>query len=249
MGFLDKLGIGGSKDEREERGIRKLQKKTMEKFGPPENRQGAIEELGKMRSARAIEALLMRYTIRVDPGITDDDEKQRVLALVHEAGAAIAAEPVKAFILSRDEISWPLKALSDLLPQEEVVRFLVSVLRKTGSEYNRVPEKRVLLLHAAAAHVSADLVPVLLPFLDDMEDEVQIAAAQALAAQQDERAREPLLKRFLSAHEGSNARVREALAGLLAETAFDVKGYTPKVEAALPAAYKLDAKGHVVRKV
>ncbi|TMB32259.1 MAG: HEAT repeat domain-containing protein, partial [Deltaproteobacteria bacterium] len=96
MGFLDKLGIGGSKQEREERGVRRLQKKTMEKFGPPENRQGAIEELGKMRSPRAIEALLMRYTIRVDPGITDDEEKQRILALVHEAGAPVSAEPVKA---------------------------------------------------------------------------------------------------------------------------------------------------------
>src|SRR5438105_5087149 len=248
MGFLDKLGIGGSKQEREERGVRRLQKKTMEKFGPPENRQGAIEELGKMRSPRAIDALLMRYTIRVGAGITDDGEKQRVLALVHEAGA-LAAGPVKSFILSRDEISWPLKALSDLLPEEEVVRFLTEVLRKTGSEYSRVPEKRVLLLHAAAAHFSPDLVPVLLPFLDDMEDEVQIAAAQALAAQKDERAREPLLKRFLSAHEGSNARVRAALAGILADTGFDVKGYTPRVEAALPAAYRLDSKGRVVRKV
>jgi HEAT repeat protein len=249
MGFLDKLGIGGSKQEREERGVRRLQKKTMEKFGPPENRQGAIEELGKMRSPRAVEALLTRYTIRVDPGITDDEEKQRILAIVHEAGAAVAAEPVKAFILSRDEIAWPLKALSDLLPEEEVVRFLIEALRKTGSEYSRVPEKRVLLLHAAAPHVSPEMVPVLLPFLDDMEDEVQIAAAQALAAQKDERAREPLLKRFLAAHEGSNARVREALAGILADTGFDVKGYTPRVEAALPAAYKLDSKGRVVRKV
>src|SRR5437868_617287 len=244
MGFLEKLGIGGSKDEREARGVRRLQKKTMEKFGPVENRQGAIEELGKMHSPRAIEALLVRYTIRVDPGITDDEEKQRILALVHEA----AAGPVKAFILSRDEISWPLKALSDLLPEEEVVRFLIEVLRKTGTEYSRVPEKRVLLLHAAALHVSPEMVPVLLPFLDDMEDEVQIAAAQALAAQKDERAREPLLKRFLSAHEGSNARVREALAGILADTGFDVKGYTPRVEAALPAAYRLDSKGRVVRK-
>jgi hypothetical protein len=43
--------------------------------------------------------------------------------------------------------------------------------------------------------------------------------------------------------------VRESLAGLLADSGFDVKGYTPKVEAALPAAYKLDAKGRVVRKV
>src|SRR4051812_44788234 len=123
MGLLDKLGIGGTKEEREARGIRKLQKKTMEKFGPPENRQGAIEELGGMRSSAAIEALLMRYTVRIDPGITDDEEKQRVLAIVREAGAAVAVEPVKAFILSRDEISWPLKALSDLLPEAEVVQF------------------------------------------------------------------------------------------------------------------------------
>src|SRR3954470_1532799 len=178
MGFLDKLGIGGSREEREERSIRRLQKKTTEKFGPAENRQGAIEELGKMRSPRAVEALLMRYTIRIDPGITDDEEKQRVLALIREAGAAIAAGPVKAFILSRDEISWPLKALSDLLPEAEVVQFLAIALRKSASEYSRVPEKKVLLLHAAALHVSPELVPVLLPFLDDMDDEVQIAAAQ-----------------------------------------------------------------------
>src|SRR3954468_23859062 len=104
MGFLDKLGIGRSKDEREERGVRRLQKKTMEKFGPPENRQGAIEELGRMRSARAIGTLLTPSTIRVDPGITDDEEKQRILALPHEADAAVSAGPVKAFILSRDEI-------------------------------------------------------------------------------------------------------------------------------------------------
>src|SRR5436305_9771446 len=203
MGFLDKLGIGGSREEREERGIRKLQKKATEKFGPAENRQGAIEELGKMRSPRAVEALLMRYTVRVDPGITDDEEKQRVLALLHEAGAAIATGPVKAFVLARDEISWPLKALSDLLPEEQVVQFLIEALRKTGAEYSRVPEKRGLLLHAAAPHLSPELVPVLLPFLEDMEDEVQIAAAPALAAQNDDRARERLLQRLLAAPEGA----------------------------------------------
>ena len=33
----------------------------------------------------------------------------------------------------------------------------------------------------------------------------------------------------------------EAIAGILAESQWDVKGYTPKVEAALPPAYKLDS--------
>ena len=248
MGLLDMLGIGGSKDERETRAAAKLRKKATEKYGPPENRQGAIEELGEMRTPRAIEALLMRYTVRVEPGITDDEEKQRVLALVNQAGAAIAVPVLKKFILGRDEISWPLKGLSDLLPESELVAFLVEALRKVAGEYSRVPEKKVLLLHALAQHQSPDAIPAAVPFLDDMDDEVQIAAAQAMALQKDERAREPLIQQFLRAHEGKNARVREALAGLLADSQFDVKGYTPKVEAALPPGYKLDSKGRVTRK-
>jgi len=239
MGILDLIGLGPK--------VPRLQKKSLEKFGPPENRQGAIEELGELRTEEAIEALLLRYTIRVDPGITDDEEKARVLALVVQAGAT-ALPPVKRFILSRDEISWPLRALGQLLPEAEVVKFLVEVGHKVGSEYSRVPEKKVLLLHALREHHSPEIVPVVLPFLEDMDDEVQIAAAEVVAKQQDTAGREPLIQHFLKAHDGSNARVREALAGILADSPWDVKGYTPKVEAALPPAYKLDSKGKVQRK-
>ena len=242
MGLLDLIGLGGPEGK-----LRRLSRKAMEKFGPPENRQGAIEELGGLKTEASVEALLQRYTFRVDPGITDDEEKARVLALITQTGAT-AVGPVKKFILARDEISWPLRALADLLPEPEVVKFLIEVARKVGSEYSRVPEKKVLLLHALAQHKSAEIVSVVLPFLDDMDDEVQIAAAEVIAWQQDPAGREPLIQHLLAAHQGSNARVREALAGLLAESAWDVKGYTPKVEAALPSGYKLDSKGKVQRK-
>jgi len=242
MGLLDMLGMGGPEAK-----VRRLQKKASEKFGPKENRQGAIEELGGLKTEAAIEALLTRYTFRIDPGITDDDEKARVLALITQAGE-VALGPVKRFISNRDEISWPLRALDGLLPEAEVVKFLVEVARKVGGEYSRVPEKKVLLLHALADHKSPDIAPAVLPFLEDMDDEVQIAAAEVIIRQQDPIGREPLIQHFLKAHESSNARVREALAGLLADSGWDVKGYTPKVEAALPAGYKLDSKGKVVRK-
>lgn len=239
MGLLEMIGLGPK--------LPRLQKKAMEKFGPPENRQGAIEELGELRTEEAVDALLLRYTFRVDPGITDDEEKARVLALIVQAGP-VALPAVKRFILGRDEISWPLRALADLLPEAEVVKFLVEVARKVSSEYSRVPEKKVLLLHALMAHKSAEITPAVLPFLEDMDDEVQIAAAEVIARQQDPQGREPLIQYFLKAHETSNARVREALAGLLADTPWDVKGYTPKVEAALPPSYKLDSKGKVQRR-
>src|SRR5712692_6546028 len=242
MGLLEKLGMGGGPLAK----IARLQKKAMEKFGPPENRQGAIEELGELKSEAAVDALLMRFTTRVDPGITDDEEKARTHALIVEAGKA-GLPAVKRFILSRDEISWPLRALSDL-PEEELVKFLVEVARKAAAEYSRVPEKKVLLLHAFAQHKAKEITAAVLPFLEDMNDEVQIAAAEVIAKQQDPAGREPVIQHFLKAHEGSNARVREALAGVLADSGWDVKVYTPKAEAALPPAYKLDSKGHVVRK-
>jgi hypothetical protein len=128
------------------------------------------------------------------------------------------------------------------------VGFLVEVARKIGGEYSRVPEKKVLLLHALSARRSPEIAAAVLPFLDDMDDEVQIAAAEVLVKQQDPGSREPLIQHFLKANEGSNARVREAMAGLLADSGWDVKGYTPKVEAALPPGYKLDSRGKVVRK-
>ena len=236
------LGMGGPEGK-----VRRLQKKASAKFGPAENRQGAIEELGALKTDAAVEALLLRYTFRVDPGITDDEEKARVLALITQAGD-VALGPVKRFISRRDEISWPLRALDGLLPEAEVVKFLVEVARKVGGEYSRVPEKKVLLLHALSAHKSPEIAPAVLPFLDDMDDEVQIAAAEVIARQLDPVGREPLIQHFLKAHEGNNARVREALAGLLADSGWDVKGYTPKVEAALPPGYKLDSRGKLARK-
>ena len=239
MGLLELIGFGPK--------LQRLQKKMMEKFGPPENRQGAIEELGEMRSEEAVSALLMRYTFRVDPGITDDDEKARVMALIVQTGQT-ALPAVKKFIMGRDEISWPLRALSDLLPEAEVVKFLVAVAHKVGTEYSRVPEKKVLLLNALMTHKAPEITTAVLSFLDDMDDEVQIAAAEVITRQQDPAGREPLIQHFLKAQESSNARVREALAGLLADSPWDVKGYTPKVEAALPPAYKLDSKGKVQRK-
>jgi HEAT repeat protein len=239
MGILELIGFGPK--------VKRLQKKMSEKYGPKENRQGAIEELGELRTPEAIDALLMRFTFMVDPGITDGEEKARTLALLIQAGE-VALPPVKRFIMARDEISWPLRVLSELLPEAELVNFLVEVSRKAGSEYSRVPEKKVLLLHAFKVHKSKEITPVVLPFLEDMDDEVQIAAAEVIAQQQDEIGREPLVQHFLKAHEASNARVREALAAILADSPWDVKGYTPKVEAALPPAYKLDSKGKVQRR-
>src|SRR5256885_938886 len=153
MGLLDMLGMGGPEGK-----VRRLQKKASAKFGPAENRQGAIEELGALKTDAAIDALLTRYTFRVDPGITDDDEKARVLALITQAGE-VALGPGKRFISNREEISWPLRALEGLLPETGGGKFLVGVGKKVGGEYSRRPGKKGVLLHAPSAHKAPAIGP------------------------------------------------------------------------------------------
>src|SRR5438270_5765959 len=104
MGLFDFLGGGGTK-------VEKLQKAATQKFGPPENRQKALNQLADMEGPEPIAALLRRFTIAVDPSITDREEKDFTYRAVVDKGA-LAVEPLTAFVRhSETGIAWALKAL------------------------------------------------------------------------------------------------------------------------------------------
>ena len=87
MGLLDLFGGKGGKG-----GLRKLGQKVTEKYGPPENRQKAIQQLADQGTAEALGVLCLRFTVRADPGITDDEEKEnvrRILALILRRDLAV----------------------------------------------------------------------------------------------------------------------------------------------------------------
>ena len=118
MGLFD---LFGSKEEREKGALRKLQQKHTERYGPPENRQKAIEQLAALDTPAALGALCMRFTVRSDVGITDDDEKESVRGHLVAAGPK-AVGPVKAYLEKQESgISWGLRVLTDLLPAAEVM--------------------------------------------------------------------------------------------------------------------------------
>src|SRR5207253_8315447 len=119
MGLLDMLGMGGPEGK-----VRRLQKKASAKFGPAENRQGAIEELGALKTDAAVEALLLRYTFRVDPGITDAEEKARGLALTTQGGDG-ARGPGERVRCGGGESRWSLALLRGLGSAARVVEVRV----------------------------------------------------------------------------------------------------------------------------
>ncbi|MFY0522158.1 HEAT repeat domain-containing protein [Archangium gephyra] len=240
MGIFDFLGGSGP-----EKAL-KLKSKVTQKYGDPATRQKALQQLGEMKIPEAVTVLLHRYTVTVEPLTTDADEKEHVFELIKSFDKDAIA-PVTEFLRKNEQAtSWALRILESLLPESEVVTIVVDTLHSLSAQYMRDPEKKVVLLHYVTGKQDPRIPSVVLPHLDDMADEVKIAALKALGPQKYEPAREPILRLLTSGDAGR--RVQTAALGALQESGFGVQGYREKVEAVMNEPYYLDGSGLVQRR-
>ncbi|MGB8932765.1 MAG: HEAT repeat domain-containing protein [Anaeromyxobacteraceae bacterium] len=250
MGLFD---LFASKETRAQGALQKLTQKLTQKYGPPENRAKAIDQLHDLGTPEALQALCMRFTILADPTITDADEKQRVFQLLAEEGEQ-AVVPVERFIHEQESgVAWGLRILAAVLPAERLQPIVLGELSHLGRVYSRDPEKKLTLLtwlreHIAGADSAGEAVAeAVLPLLEDFSDDVRIAATRALAAlARSERTRDALVGLLLRDRE--NLRVRGEVFEALAELGADVKGHRPDVEALIAEPFFLDREGHVKKR-
>ena len=250
MGLFD---LFGSREKRDEAALRKQAQRITQKYGPPEGRQKAIEQLAGAGTPEALGTLCLRFTVNSEPSITDAEEKEEVRRHLVAAGEKAVA-PVREFVSRQEEgIAWGLRVLAELLPAQETTAFVLSVLHRLGREYARDPDKKLTLLaflseHQADAAASPGAAEeALLPLLEDASDDVRISAARVLPrVAPGEPAREGLLQLLL--RDKDVARVKGEVLQALADAGADVKGHRPSVEAILVEPYFLDREGHVKKR-
>ena len=95
------FGLFGSREEREQGALQKLAKRVTERYGPPENRQKALEQLADMGTPAALSTLCLRFTVRAEPGITDDEEKETARRYLVDAGEGAVA-PIERFVSEQE---------------------------------------------------------------------------------------------------------------------------------------------------
>jgi HEAT repeat protein len=156
-----------------------------------------------------------------------------------------AVEPLLRFLKSYHQVEWPVQALARILPNDQLIPKLVAVLQDVAQNPFTSPEHRSSLIKAMHGHVTPEIVEALKKSLEDDDDDVCIAAVQAMA-ELGESARETLLEAYVAA--GDRPRVRIAIAEVFADHDWPVKGYRPTVEASLPEGFLLNAKGLIRRK-
>jgi HEAT repeat protein len=243
MGMFRKLfsGDGGPSSGQ----IKRALKQVTQIHGDPSTRVSAMERLAGWKTPAAAAALLRRFTVQVPQASMDHEEKQYTVRLLVDMGRA-AVDPILSYLETESEVTWPVRALRELLPPEEYLAALRSILERLSAGYARWPEAKVVLI----AHLPEDAFPQIresvLQMLKDDDDDVCIAAVDYLVRSGDDAVREQLILTLLEAE--ARPRVRGRILDHFCEREWQVKGYRKRVEEIIEEPYYLTSKGTVKRR-
>ncbi len=238
MGLFDVFKGGGS-------GLQKHLKRVANKRAQKHERWESIQVLASDGSDEALRALLTRFNVRVDPSITDGEEKNAAfLGVVQNGEAALA--PVRDFLESSETLAWPLKILKELQTEEEVTTILLEVLAEMDTEYERDPQKKIDVIASFEERKDPRIVEAVTRFLEDMNETVRFYVVGAILAQDDPDAALEAITTALISEESVRVRIR-MLDGYIEHnwTLGDVKD---KASKKMPTGYTLGKKGEVRKK-
>ncbi len=224
--------------------IERQTKRLIETGGEDGPRVEAAEKLVEWGTPESLYALLKRFTISSKVITQDIEEKRYVVRMLVEKGNA-AVDPILKFIKKNHQVEWPVQALTQILPQEELVPKLVEALEYVGAGEFTSPEHRTSLIKAMHGQVTPEIANTMRQFLKDDDDDVRIAAIQALA-EVGEDMREPLLETFVDSID--RPRILIAVCEVFADHEWPVKGFRPKIEESLPDGFHLNSKGLIRRR-
>ncbi len=242
MSFFDKLFSTESGPSG--RQIQRALKQTTQIHGEAATRVAAMERLASWRTPESAAALLRRFTVQTPQASMDLEEKQYAVKLLAQMGT-VAVEPILAYIKVEPDVTFPVKALKQILPPEEFHQKLTEVLTGLSTGYTRWPEAKAVLIESLPDDAFSQVVDTVIRFLEDEDDDVCIAAIDYLARNGDETIREKLLQVFLEAE--ARPRVRGRILDHFYEREWPVKGYRKKMEEAITLPFYLTSKGTVKR--
>ena len=238
MGLFDVFKGGGG-------GLAKHVARVANKRAQKHERWESIQVLASDGSDEALRALLTRFSLRVDPSITDGEEKNAAFLGVVQNGEA-ALGPVRDFLASSDTLAWPLKILKEIQSEEEVTTTLLELLSKMDTEYERDPQKKIDVIASFEERKDPRIVEAVTRFLEDMNETVRFYAVGAILSQDEADAALEAMTKVLVAEESVRVRIR-LLDGYIEHgwTLGDAKEAATKK---MPTGYTLGKKGEVRKK-
>jgi len=225
------------------RGLEKAIKKLLNKYLQPEERWSAVQAVLQDDSDVAVDALLHRFTIYIEPSALDTEEKDQIADALASRGEKILPQ-VKKALRKQESISWLVRIAGRILSRDALRDLLLEVLAGFDTEYERNPERKIQVILSLAEFVGDETARGVIPFLEDVNETARFQAVSTLFAAQSELAREPLVKAFLAEE---SVRVKTTILDGLVANDWPVTGHRGELEKALPKGYLIDRAG-VIKK-
>ena len=210
--------------------------KATNKLAQQADRWGALERLREDGTEEALYGLCKRWAITSTVGVQDEQEKAWVVDVLVEKGAASLA-PLRRYMKSAGQLAYPLKALAQIAPHDEALEAVDHILADEPPGYTRDPERKLDVIRWLTEWPQAtsdDVVPRLVPYLADFDENVRWTAADGLA-HHDPAVGEagPALVKALVRPEEESGRVKRRIAEVIAEKKIPLGDLADRVPAVL----------------
>lgn len=241
MGLFDMFTGGGDPDK----AVGKHRKRLIDPYRQSHERYLAMDELAKIGSNRAIDALLERFTIRVNGPTVDEEEKTYCYQLLASIGDP-AVEPIVAFMQSHNSVYFPLRALRDIAGDDKAVDTLLAALGDTDPGYHEGLERLREIVSNLRDFQHERVRDALVGLLSSRSDEIRFYALDGLASYPNDDVAHLFAERLGDAKESQ--RVKAMACELAIEHDMVFKDCAAEVALGLGEQYQLSSEFRVVRR-
>jgi HEAT repeat protein len=220
-----------------------LARLASDKLAQNYDRQDAIAALSALRNEDGARALLRRFDFSMQPGITDQEEKETALEGIVGAGE-LALEPIRSYCERAESLTWALKALRRIVPADRLVAEHLQLLDQFDTDYTRNPEPKIQLITALEEFKEERVRNAVEPFLLDTNESVRFHAVGTVFAMEDASSVSPLIESMI---EEESLRVKNRTAGGLAQRGWEIpEGLRSALTPVLPSEFSLQ-DGKIIR--
>lgn len=240
MGLFD--FFSGSKDDN--KSVDKIKRRLMDQYRQTHERYECMDDLAKMGTTAALEALLERFLLRVSGPTIDEQEKEYCYKLIGGWGEA-AIEPLKKFILTKDAVYFPLKALRDLAGDQVAVETLLHAITDCDPGYHEGLDRLREIVSNLRDFQHERVRDALVGLLTSRSSEIRFYALDGLSGYPSEQVAEFFAARLLDPEESQ--RVKALAYELALEHSLDLSPWAEQLAPKMPPSYAFDGEGKLQR--
>lgn len=199
-----------------ERSLQKTIERATNKLAQQIDRQTAMDKLREDGTDEALVGLCKRFGITSMKGVEDEQEKNWVVDVLVEKGAG-AIGPLRRYMKSAEQLSFPLRALERIAPHDKVLEIADELFESEPPGYVRMPERRIDLLRWITEWkdgTDEEIVSRVAPYVVDFDENSRFSAIDGISTKDVKLIGPPLIAALLRPEEESG-RIKRTIVEIL----------------------------------